>query len=460
MNEKVLTSVQPVKLPLKVKIGYSLGNVAKALLAVSTAAFLLYFYTNVCGIDAKIASTIIMVAKIWDIINDPMMGALVDRTVSPEGKCRFFLKRFAIPAGIIFVLSFTMPNFAMPGKVAWAAITYVLQGMASTVLLIPLNTLMGRITSDQTEQAKLSQYANFFSLLGQYAVQGFMMKGVVALGGGINVAGFTKVAVIIGVVYALIHLIVYWSVKGYEPVEQLAQDNTAIDGKQDQIRVPLKQQIAALSKNKMWLWIIVMFFCMNVALYAEGSVMQFYFQYNHGNDLSLYTLYSNVTLVSAILVILTLSLLVKKLGVSKTAMLGCLLGVVGYLLRFALHDGTHLILGIGWTLSSIGSTLVNSTILLLIFESKEWGLKKTGVNNDAILMSGFSVSYKTGGALGGAVAGFLMPAAYIAGAEIQAENVQNYFFQWSTIYPGIAFAITFVALLVIMKYERDLKDSK
>ena len=448
---------QDARLPFRVKVGYAIGNIAKALLAVSTAAFLLYFYTNICGIDSKIASTIIMIAKIWDIINDPMMGAIVDRTVSPEGKCRFYLKRFAIPAGLIFTLSFFMPNLAMPGKIAWAAVTYVLQGMASTILLIPLNTLMGRITSNQEEQAKLSQYANFFSLIGQYAVQGFMMKGVVVLGGGMNVAGFTKVAAIMGAIYAILHLVVYFSTKGYEPVEMYEHQKNLV--KNEPVKVPLSQQITALAKNRMWLWVVAMFFCVSVGLYAEGAVMQFYFQYNHGNDMSLYTLYSNITLAAAILIILTLSLIVKKIGVSKTAMLGCILCTVGYAFRFIFHDGSSMIMGLGWSMSAIGSTLINATIFLLIFESKDWGLRKTGVNNDAILMSGFSVSYKTGSALGGAIVGFLMPTSYVAGAEMQAENVQNFFFKWSTIYPGICFGIGIIAMAVIMKYEHKLKEA-
>lgn len=458
MNEKVLTSVQPVKLPLRVKIGYSVGNVAKAMLAVSTAAFLLYFYMDVCGIDAKIASTIIMLAKIWDIINDPMMGAIVDRTSSREGRCRYYLKRFAVPAGVIFALSFTMPNFAMPGRVAWAAITYVLQGMASTALLIPLNTLMGRLTSDQKEQAKLSQYSNFFSLVGQYVVQGYMMISVAALGGGMNTKGFMLVGIILGVIYALMHLIVYWSVKGYEPVEQNTDvKETEAPKKQ---HTPLKVSLLALAKNKMWLWVILMFFSESIALYAEAAVMQFYFQYNHGNDLSLYTLYSNVSTAAAIIVILSLSLFVGKIGASKTALMGCLLSLAGYAFRYVLHDGSVLVMGVGWTCAAIGTTLVNAVIFLLIFEAKDWGVKNTGVDNDAVLMSGYSVSYKTGSALGGCVAGFLMPAAYVSGAATQVESVQRYFFNWSTLYPCIAFVISIVAMLVVMKYERELKDGK
>lgn len=460
MNEKVLTSVQPVKLPLRVKIGYSVGSAAKALLAVSTAAFLLYFYTDVCGIDPVVASTIIMIAKIWDIVNDPIMGAIVDRTASKEGKCLFFLKRFSVPAGIIVALSFTMPNFAMPGRVVWALVTYILQDMASTSLLIPLNTLMGRITSEQKEQAKLSQYSNFFSLIGQYAVQGYMMISVAALGGGINTRGFMLVGIILGAIYALLHLIVYWSVKGYEPVEQPAQPAGEETKLQEKQHTPLKEALAALIKNRMWLWVMVVFFFESLALYSEAAVMQFYFQYNHGNDMSLYTIYSNITLAAAILIILGLSFVVGKFGTSKTAMAGCLLAFAGYAVRFLLRDESQLIMGIGWSLGAVGTTLFNGVILLLIFEARDWGARRTGVSNDALLMSGYSVAYKIGSALGGCVAGFLMPAAYVSGAATQVESVQRYFFNWSTLYPCIAFVIAIAAMLVVMKYERELKDGK
>lgn len=92
MEKKVLTQVSPVVLPWRVKILYAAGSFSKALLAVAMAAFMLYFYTDVCGIDSTVAATIILIAKIWNIINDPMMGAIIDRTRSKEGKCRFWLK--------------------------------------------------------------------------------------------------------------------------------------------------------------------------------------------------------------------------------------------------------------------------------------------------------------------------------------------------------------------------------
>lgn len=106
MEKKVLTQVSPVVLPWRVKILYAAGSFSKALLAVAMAAFMLYFYTDVCGIDSTVAATIILIAKIWDIINDPLMGAIIDRTRSKEGKCRFWLKYMSVPGMVIVALCF------------------------------------------------------------------------------------------------------------------------------------------------------------------------------------------------------------------------------------------------------------------------------------------------------------------------------------------------------------------
>ena len=82
MDHQTPTSIQAVKLPLKVKLTYGAGSFAKTLLVYLTMVFMLYFYTDVIGISSGVAVTIILIAKIWDIINDPMMDAIVDRTRS------------------------------------------------------------------------------------------------------------------------------------------------------------------------------------------------------------------------------------------------------------------------------------------------------------------------------------------------------------------------------------------
>lgn len=97
------------RLPLKVKLCYSAGSMGKVVQGLAASTFLLYFYTEVLGINSGIAASIIFFCKLFDIINDPLIGALVDRNKSKEGKCRAYLKYFAIPTGVCIFLCFFVP---------------------------------------------------------------------------------------------------------------------------------------------------------------------------------------------------------------------------------------------------------------------------------------------------------------------------------------------------------------
>src|SRR4030067_3644648 len=104
------------KLSVKEKVGYSLGDVASCIFFQSFILFLLYFYTDVFGISAVAAGTMFLVTRIWDAVNDPMMGAIADRTNSRWGKFRPWVLITAIPFGIIGVLMFTAPNLSTNSK--------------------------------------------------------------------------------------------------------------------------------------------------------------------------------------------------------------------------------------------------------------------------------------------------------------------------------------------------------
>ena len=91
------------------RYGYMLGDLGNSLLFNLIGSYLLLFYTDVLGIGAAAVGTLMVVARIWDAINDPMMGVLVDRSKpNKNGKFRPYLMRAAIPVGLMAVLCFTV----------------------------------------------------------------------------------------------------------------------------------------------------------------------------------------------------------------------------------------------------------------------------------------------------------------------------------------------------------------
>lgn len=97
MEEK--TKPQQSSLPRPLRMFYGVGEFGQQLSVLTLNLYLLYFYTNVLGISGKAAGILMLVARVWDAINDPMMGMIIDNTHSKHGKCRPYLLYCAVPAG-------------------------------------------------------------------------------------------------------------------------------------------------------------------------------------------------------------------------------------------------------------------------------------------------------------------------------------------------------------------------
>ncbi len=181
MGDKVDT-----RIPIREKLGFGLGDTASNLFFQTFMLFLLYFYTDVFGISAGAAGTMFLFTRIWDSINDPLMGIISDRTRTRWGKFRPYLLWLAIPFGIIGVLTFTTPDFSVSGKIVWAYITYTLMMMIYTAINIPYSALMGVVSSSAIQRTSFSQYRFIFAFLGAFIVQGTMLPMVNSFGAGDN----------------------------------------------------------------------------------------------------------------------------------------------------------------------------------------------------------------------------------------------------------------------------------
>jgi len=170
------------KLSFGEKVGYSLGDAAANFIFQTVMMFLMFFYTDVMGISPAVAGIIFLITRIWDAINDPMMGAIADRTNTRWGKFRPWVLWSALPFGIIGVLMFTTPNLSAVGKIVYALITYNLMMMIYTVNNVPYCSLTGVLTGDNVERTGLASYRFVFAMLASFVVQSFSIPLVNYLG--------------------------------------------------------------------------------------------------------------------------------------------------------------------------------------------------------------------------------------------------------------------------------------
>jgi GPH family glycoside/pentoside/hexuronide:cation symporter len=161
------------KLALSEKVGYGLGDTASNILYQAWSFFLAKFYTDVFGIPARHAATMFLVTRIWDMINDPVMGMIADRTNTRWGKFRPYLLWMAVPYGVLACAMFVTPDWGQDMKIVYAYVTYILATMAYTAVNIPYSSLMAVTTPDPHERTTLSQYRFFFAFVGMLLITTF-----------------------------------------------------------------------------------------------------------------------------------------------------------------------------------------------------------------------------------------------------------------------------------------------
>ncbi len=173
---------QSQKLSVVEKVGYSFGDCAANFIFQTVMMFLMFFYTDVMGISPWIAGIIFLITRIFDAVNDPMMGAIADRTNSRWGKFRPWVLGSAVPFGIIGILMFTNPELSAWGKIIYAFVTYNLMMMIYTVNNVPYCALTGVLTGNNEERTSLASYRFMLAMIASFVVQSFSIPLVNYLG--------------------------------------------------------------------------------------------------------------------------------------------------------------------------------------------------------------------------------------------------------------------------------------
>ena len=151
------------KLQFKEKFCYGFGDLASCLYWQTFMLYFTYFYTDVFLLPAGIAATMFLITRIFDGVNDPVMGMIADRTETRWGKFRPYLLWFCIPLAIVGVLTFTTPDFGLTGKTIWAYITFMLVMIIYTIINIPYTSLLGVISPNSNERTSVSSIKFIFA---------------------------------------------------------------------------------------------------------------------------------------------------------------------------------------------------------------------------------------------------------------------------------------------------------
>ncbi len=176
-------SADEAKLSIQEKAGYGLGDTASNFVWALMMNFIMFYYTDIFGITAAAAGTMLLFARSTDGIVDFFIGAMADRTKSKWGRFRPYLVWLCVPLAVVFVLAFTTPAISPAGKLVWAWVTYNLLMLLYSAINIPYGALSGVMTDDPLERTSINSYRMAFAQIGGIIANSTFMVLLIKLGG-------------------------------------------------------------------------------------------------------------------------------------------------------------------------------------------------------------------------------------------------------------------------------------
>ncbi|MDR1619158.1 MAG: glycoside-pentoside-hexuronide (GPH):cation symporter [Clostridiales bacterium] len=427
------------------KFGLLIGTGGSTAIYAFTTAFAMLFFTSVMGLSPAVVGTIMLVSKVWDAINDPLCGVLIDRTPTRKfGQIKPWIFFGAIGIAVFGVLMFVVPGFGNTGKVVWSLIMYNGIGMAFTAFVIGLVTIMPRITNIQIERVSLSAYFFIGQTLSAIIVTAIAMPLITHFSASSPVNAYWNTALIICAVGLALTMILIFVVK-----ERVSAEN-----KDESSKPLLKDSLVSILHNKPFLLVALICLINGIALGMHNSSLAQYIVFGLKNP-EISSLIMPIIYVGAFLA----GLLAKPLArLDKVRMtkISFIIVLVGILLRLITKDAFLPLMIGGEFAIGLGSGLFNVYMVAMLFDTAEYGYRKTGVQNNALIMSSMTFQLKIGQGVGAALMGFWLElGGYISTATEQPESAVKALFDVNLI-PFLAVAI----ISFILMYFYKLSDSR
>jgi len=400
-----------IKITFKEKIAYGCGDFASSMFWKLFSMFLLFFYTDVFGISAATVGTMFLVTRIWDAINDPIMGVICDRTNTRWGKFRPYLLFGAIPFAIIGVITFSTPNLNSTGKLIYAYITYSLMMMIYTLVNVPYSSLMGVMTNNTNDRTSLASYRFIGAFSGGLVVTATAYFLINYFGGETNPAKGYQYTV--GVFAALAAIFFWLTFAGTEERLQPAKE----------ISPSLKDDLKDITKNTPWF--IMLGAGISILIFnslRDGSILYYFKYYIQDQNISIFgsnysfthtelaSLYMTIWLATNIIGVVLAKPISLKIGKKKTFLLSTISSAILSFLIFFLKPDQIAFVFLSNILIGISAGIVLPLIWSMYADIADFSEWKNGRRATGLIFSSSSMSQKFGWTLGGAISGWLLAA--------------------------------------------------
>lgn len=402
---------------------FGLGTIGRDMLYTLVSMYLLFYMTEVVNLDDATMwwiTGVLLAARIFDAVNDPIMGAIVDNTRGKHGKFKPYIAWGAVGTAVITVLMFADFQLAGAGYVVLFAILYLLWDVAFTANDIGYWSMLPSLSLDQKEREKIGAIARICANIGLFLIVGAIMPITGWLG---NVFGSSQTAWFVFTLACAVIMVGGQAIT----VFGVKEPHLAAEPQQN---ATLRDLGRAIFKNDQLLFTAVSMSLFMIGYSITTSFGTYYFKYVYGDE-NMYSIFGVVLGVAQILALSIFPLFSKRWNRKTLYTLGTILVLLGYGVFFFVPDGgltigaAHLdamvFIGIAGMLLFIGQAFIQLLMLMFLADSIEYGQWKLGRRSESVTFALQPFINKIGAAIANAVVGATVIVSGINSAQTPAD---------------------------------------
>jgi len=430
------------KLSFGLKFGYGIGDIGCNIFIVTSGMFLLFFLTNVLGVEPALAGIALLLPKLWDVVSDPVMGGISDITNSRMGRRRPYLLYSSIPFGFSFLILFTAPHYnSEMATTLHVGLLFALGCTLFTVYNVPYSSMVAEMTDDYNERMSVTSFRMIGSSIGVLLAGGLAMP-LVEMGGG-GKEGFRFMGAIFG---SLIVAFCLFSVWGTRNARSPASEKK---------NTPFIEQAKIAFRNTPFKMLMLMYIFQSLGIGVLMAGLIYYVKYAMGLPETFMGIVFPILFVTAIVFIPIWVKIGVRFGKIRAYKAGVGILTIMLISLFFTKPSLLLIFYVQIFLLGIGFSSFQLFPFSMLPDTIEFDQLQSGMRREGIFSGIWSCGQKTAYSVGPGIVGLTLSLSGFSNTSTQPEGV------------GIGIRVVFClfsALMLLLSllpfYKYDLTEEK
>ena len=435
---------------IKDEIGYVFGDMAGSFVNLFVDAYFLTFCTYVLGVKPGWMASLFLFSRLWDAINDPIIGSFPDRWRLGKSGNKFtpWIKLFTIPLALSGILCFSAVPFEGVALYAWVAFVYVFYGMCYTGASMPFGAMANVVSQDPIERSKLSRARSIGGTI--VGIFGISLVPIFCFDSQSNIipSRFTLIAIIFGILCVI----------SYTILCSFTKERVHIESKSNE-KFNYGEVLKAALKNRPLIGVMVATIGSMLSITGSGQLNSYMFKEVYQNT-SVMTISSLASLPIMFIAFPLVPKLVKKFGKKNVILASAAFGLVINLFKvFVYIENVYVYIGLN-LLQMIGQTAFTMLIWALVSDCLDYSEWKLGIRSDGSMYSLYTFSRKIGSTIASTgVAAALGLIGYVAGTDVvQSASTINGIYYLVNMVPVITCILELVGIGLIFNLDQKTTE--